>query len=95
MLTAKDGLRIAKKLGIEPVEKRRHTRVSVVIRGQLIGSFGVSRGSKELSHDYIASQIGLTGREARDLAHCPLTVQEYERKLTERGTLTPPPAGIH
>jgi hypothetical protein len=90
MLTAKDGLRIATKLGLTPEEKRKHTRVAVVIKGQYIGSYGISRSSKELQHDYIASQVGLTGREARDLSNCPLSAEEYELKLRERGKLTVP-----
>lgn len=91
MLTANDGLRIARKLGIAPQEKRGHIRVSIVIRGQYVGSYGMSRSSKEVPHDYIAGQIGLTGREARDLSHCPLSAEDYERKLRERGRLTVPP----
>jgi hypothetical protein len=88
MLTANDGYQIAAKLNATPGEGRKHRRVSIIINDQRIGSYGISRSSKEQSHDYIAKQIGLTGREARDLSNCPMSAEEYESILRERGLLT-------
>jgi hypothetical protein len=90
MLTAEDGYKIATKVGATPVEKRKHVRVTVTVRGQLVGSYGIQRGSKELPHDYIAQQIGITQREARDLSLCPLSLSEYIALLEQRGKLSPP-----
>ena len=90
MLTADDGFKIAKKLGITPTEKRRHLSVVVQIEGQVIGRYGIRRGSGDLDHSFISKQIGLTPREARDLSMCPLTRVEYIALLRQRGRLTPP-----
>ena len=87
MLTADDGYKIATKVGATPKDKRNHERVTVVIRGQVIGSYGIRRGSRELGHDFIAGQIGLTQREARDLSLCPLTLEEYIKLLESRDRL--------
>lgn len=87
MLTADDGYKIAKKVGAKPEDKREHERVSIVIRGTYIGSYGIRRGSRELPHDYIAKQIGLTTREARDLSLCPLSLEAYIKLLEDRGHL--------
>jgi len=88
MLSAKDGLQIAAKLGMNPKEGRGHARVAIVIKGEYVGSYGISRGSREQCHDYIARQIGLNPREARDLSRCPMSAEEYQRILRKRGRLT-------
>jgi len=87
MLTAEDAQTIADKLGIQPREKRNHVRVAVHVEGTYIGSYGISRGSKELPHDYIPKQIGITSREARDLSRCPLSRDGYIELLRQRGRL--------
>lgn len=87
MLTADDGYKIATKVGATPKDRRNHKRVTIVLHGQVIGSYGIRRGSHELGHDFIAGQIGLTQREARDLSLCPLTLQEYIKLLESRGRL--------
>jgi hypothetical protein len=88
MLTAKDGLNIARKLGAEVAERRKHTRVRVVIDNLLIGSYGVSRSSQETNHDYIAKQIGsISARQAMQLSRCPLSKEEYVKIIRDKGLL--------
>lgn len=87
MLTAEDAHNIADKLGIQPQEKRKHGWVAVRVEGTYIGSYGISRGSKELPHDYIPRQIGITRREASDLSQCPLSRDGYIELLRQRGRL--------
>lgn len=88
MLTARDGLKIARKLDAEVAEARKHTRVRIVIDDVLIGAYGVSIGSRESNHDYIASQIGgISSRQARDLSRCPLSKEEYVRIIRQKGLL--------
>ena len=88
MLTAQDGLKIARKLGVEPEEKRNHTRIRVVIDNILVGSYGVSRSSRERNHDYIAKQIGgISARQARDLSRCPLSKEDYVEIIRDKGLL--------
>ncbi len=87
MLTAADGLAIAQKLHLALSERRRHTRVIVELEGRVVGQYGIQRGSRDKSHNYIAQQIHLTGREARDLANCPMSREDYITSLRERGLL--------
>ena len=88
MLTSQDGLNIAKKLGAEIKQRRKHTRVLVVIDNVVIGSYGLSRGSQEQNHDYIVKQIGrISPRQARELSLCPLSKEEYVKILQEKGQL--------
>lgn len=87
MLTAADGLAIARKLDATPSERRRHTRVIIELEGRIIGQYGIQRSSRDKSHDYIARQIHLTGRQARNLANCPMTREQYITLLRERRLL--------
>lgn len=87
MLTAEDGYNIARKVGVKPQEKRKHIRVKVFLEGTYVGSYGIKRSSKDLPHNYIAGQIGITAREARDLSRCPLSRDGLITLLRERGRL--------
>ena len=88
MLTAQDGLKIARKLGAEVAEGRNHTRVLVVIDNVVIGRYGVSRSSRETNHDYIAKQIGrISARQAMQLSRCPLSKEEYVKIIQHKGLL--------
>ena len=88
MLTARDALKIARKLGAEITEGRNHTRVLVVIDEVVVGSNGVSRSSRERNHDYIARQIGgISARQARDLSRCPLSKEDYVSIIRNKGLL--------
>lgn len=88
MLTARDALKIARKLGAEITEGRNHTRVLVVIDEVVVGSYGVSRSSRERNHDYIARQIGgISARQARDLSRCPLSKEDYVSIIRNKGLL--------
>lgn len=51
----------------------------VVVRceDKVVGSYGIQRGSKEREHNYIPKQIGVTMRQAQDLANCPMSKEEY------------------
>jgi hypothetical protein len=90
MLTVEDAENIAAKLGCRREEKRGHPRVHVVLEGVIVGSYGWTRRSKKKEDNntpYIARQIHLTSREAKDLADCPLTVDEYAEILRRKGIL--------
>lgn len=87
-MTARDALKIARKLGAEITEGRNHTRVLVVIDDAVVGSYGVSRSSRERNHDYIARQIGgISAMQARDLSRCPLSKEDYVRIIRNKGLL--------
>ena len=86
-LTQKDGIKIAKKLNASISERKRHRRVSVTIDDTVIGEYGLSRGGREKSHSYIPRQIGVTARQAKKLAACSLSKDDYVEILQEEGLL--------
>ena len=86
-LTSKEAEQIAAKLNAEVKEGRGHTRVLVRWQGRLVASYGIRRGSRETSHDYIPRQIFLSFRQTLDLARCPLTRDQYFEILRSSGKL--------
>ena len=72
--------KIVKKLKakIDPKPNRPHD-LALVYEGEiLIASFGLRHGSKKsLGHDHIPENLHLTKRQAKDLAHCPMSREEW------------------
>ena len=87
MLTAREARDIATKLGITPTIGRNHGNVLVILSGKVIGRYGIRRGSGDLNHNYIAKQLGVGLRDARDFARCPLSIDGLKEKLKARGRL--------
>ena len=86
MLTQRDAREIALKLSAPITPGRNHDRV--VIRStddKLLGSYGIRRGSRQLSHAYIPKQINVTMRQALALAKCPMSRDEYFELMREKG----------
>jgi hypothetical protein len=76
-LTQKHAQKIADKLSATITPGRRHEKVRIEYKGQYLGSYGIRRGGREENHDYIPRQIGVTMRQALDLANCPMSKEEY------------------
>lgn len=87
-LTSREAEQIASKLEAEVKEGRGHARALIRWQGRIVASYGIRRGSRETSHDYIPKQIFLTFRETLDLARCPLTKEGYFEIVRQRGKLT-------
>lgn len=92
-LTTRDGYAIARKLKVKPKEKRGHYQVVLEVDGLVSGRYGLSRGSKSKNKTIngTARQIGLSVSEARLLASCPMSKEEYEdliraQRLSQRGS---------
>lgn len=81
-----DAEKIATKLGAERRPGRKHDIAIVRVEETYIGHYGIRRG-KGTGHDYIPKQIGVTMREALDLARCNLYRDDYEKLLRERAKL--------
>jgi hypothetical protein len=64
-------------------EGRKHPRVSYILEGTEVFSFGLKRGSaaKSMEFDYVPRQMGLKRKEYRDLHDCPMSKEEYNKKL--------------
>ena len=89
MLTQDDARIIARKLGVEIRPGRRHDLAVFRHRGRYIAQFGISRGSRDQSHDYIPKQLFLTHKQGRELRDCPLTLEGYLEILAGKGLLVP------
>ena len=64
MITQDDAWRIARKLKADIHPGRRHELAVLRHKGNYIAQFGISRGSREQSHDYIPRQLFITHKRA-------------------------------
>lgn len=63
-----------------------HSQAEVLVDGVLVAHFGIRRGSRRgQGHDYIPSQIHVSMREAKDLANCPMSYEQWIKRLSEKG----------
>lgn len=78
--------RIAEKLRATRKEGRDHELALIEVGGKLICQFGIRRGSRKgQGHDYIPNQIHVTMNQAKNLAACPMSRQEWLAVLLEKG----------
>lgn len=77
---------IARKLGAEIREGRKHTKVVIRVNGSYIGQYGIRRHSTA-GHDYIPRQIHVTTKEALGIARCTLDFVDYTMILRNNGYL--------
>jgi hypothetical protein len=89
IFTDREAVAIADKLDATIDEGRKHTRATVTLNGQYVGSYGIRRGTS-LNHDYIPRQIHATTRQAIDLARCPLTKEGFVALLEQNGFIRRP-----
>jgi hypothetical protein len=68
---------IAKKLQMDITPGRDHDLATFRHSGKDIVRFGIRRGSKELPHSYIPSQLHLTAKECRELHGCKITPEQF------------------
>ena len=88
ILTSKEAESIAKKLEAEIIPGRRHPKVIVRWQGTIVAQYGIRRGSRDVSHNYIPNQLFISFREALDLARCPRTKEWYFNALRSKGKLS-------
>ena len=89
MLTQADARKIAKKLMAEIKPGRKHDLAVFRYSGVRIGQFGISRSSKQQSHDYIPRQRYLTAKQCREFLNCSLTLDGYFEILSGKQLLPP------
>ena len=82
---------IAKKLACSLREDRAHTTAEVFEGETLVARFGIRRGSRELGHDHLPSELHLRRMECKALYDCTLDRFGYIRLMRERGELPPSP----
>jgi hypothetical protein len=89
-ITKQMALKIVKKLKATLSESRSsaHEVYEVWHREVLIAFVSVRRGSdKEQGHDYVPGDIHVSTRQAKDLAKCPMSYEDYLRLMREKGIL--------
>lgn len=67
-------------------ERRNHTVVTVTIRGERIGCYGVCR-SRKAKHPHIPKQLRLSWGQTQQLARCSLSKEQYESILERKGEI--------
>ncbi len=75
---------------IEYIENRgKENRFVYRYKGKTVFSFGVTRGSnkKETLLYYVPKQMGLTTPEYRKLYECPMSKEDYNSLMSQRGNL--------
>lgn len=87
MLTQTHAEKIADKLSAEMIHKSGPDVAVIKSQGVVRGSCGIRRGGREAGHDSIPGQLGVTMRQARDLANCPMSKEEYLEERREQGRI--------
>jgi hypothetical protein len=89
VLDKSDAIKIAKKLCAELVEKTRHQIAKVYVNGACVAIFGIRRGSRRgrQGHNHIARQIFVSMRQAKDLAECPMSREDWINLLIGLGVI--------
>jgi hypothetical protein len=88
IITKELALKIVQKLGarLESGSGRDHDFALVYHRGKMVAKFGIRRGSKkDLGHDHIPGQLHIRMGQARLLAQCPLSRDDWIAILAEKG----------
>jgi hypothetical protein len=72
-------------------KNRPHDLYVVYHQGRRIAQFGVRRSSrKDQGHDHIPGEIHVSPNEARLLGQCPMSREEWVKKMIEKGVIAPP-----
>lgn len=86
-LTEQDAYAIAEKFGASVRDRTKHMRVKIYCGPHFVGAYGLSRGSREKSFNYIPRQIQMTMAEAEAFIECTLSVGAFCEKLRQRGAI--------
>ena len=86
IITKQHAERIAKKLKATYHESRAHKIAEIFHGGVLIASFGIRHGSeKDQGHDHVQDDLHVNGHQAKLLAACPLTLEEWIQIMRDKG----------
>jgi len=84
-LGSDDAQAIAKKLRAHLRNGRNHELAQIYYGEKLVAQFGIRRSSKDVGHDYIPSQLHVTNKQAKSLADCSMTFEEWVAVMKGRG----------
>ena len=83
-LTQKHAHAIVKKLEGEIISTKRHDQAIIRNHGHVVARYGIRRASKEVGHDYIPEQLGISPRQTLELATCTLYKEGYFKLSREQ-----------
>jgi hypothetical protein len=87
-ITKQHAVAIAKKLKAEIRQEKAHSYADIFHNQKLIAWFGIRRGSsKESGHDHVPRDLHVNPHQARLLAACPLTREQWLKILEEKDLL--------
>ena len=85
IITKQHALAIVEKLKASLAtnkKNRPHDLYRVYENDELIANFSIRRGSeKDKGHDHVPKQLLVSPRDARDLAQCPMSREDWIEKL--------------
>lgn len=89
IITKELAQRIVRKLKAEVHKRGKAHDIAVVYHeGKMVANFGIRRGSnRNLPHDHIPEVIFLRPNEARLLAQCPLSREQWIKIISKKGKL--------
>lgn len=71
-------------------KNRPHDLYVVYHEGRRIAHFGSHRSSKkDQGHDHVPGEIHVSPNEARLLGQCPMSREEWVKKMIEKGVIAP------
>lgn len=89
--TQKHARAIVKKLGGKIIKDTNHDKAVIYNDGQLVAHYGIRRASKEVGHNYIPEQLGISPHQTSKLASCTLGKDWYFESLREQEKERPSP----
>lgn len=86
IITTQHAKKIAKKLKAVLRESKAHTHADIFHDDQMIATFGIRRGSeKDKGHDHIQEALQVNSYQAKLLAACPLTLEQWLQIMRDKG----------
>ena len=90
-ITTEHAKTVASKLACRLNEASAHTVAEVFEGGLLVARFGIRRGSGELGHGHLPSELHLRRMECKQLYECTMDRAGYIQLMRDRGEIPPPP----
>ena len=88
IVTKEHAIKIAKKLKASILEEKAHSYAEIFYDGKLIARFGIRRGSeKDKGHDHVQKDLHVNGHQARLLAACPLSREDWLELMKKKALL--------
>ena len=82
--TQEHARKIVKKLKGKIEPHKRHDQAVIRHDGHIVAQYGIRRASKEVPHDYLPEQLGISPHQTSRLASCTLDKDQYFNLLRKQ-----------